>query len=150
MHRRVLLGASLLALAAPVRAEERWLLVTPEEVRLDRAAPSPVKTRGLTPAGAPEILVDQPDAGKPLHAPLTFRVRFNPAAGAAINPGSFRATYGAMGLDITSRLLQHARMTGQVLAAENVDISSGTHMVTLSIADTAGRTGSRTFRFTVG
>ena len=150
MHRRVLLGASLLALAAPVRAEERWLLVTPEEVRLDRAAPPPPKTRGLPPAGAPEIVVDQPDAGRPLHTPLTFRVRFNPAAGAAINPGSFRATYGAIGLDITSRLLQHARMTGQVLAAENVDISSGTHMVTLSIADTAGRTGSRTFRFTVG
>ena len=80
----------------------------------------------------------------------TMRWLTNPAAGATINPGSFRATYGAIGLDITSRLLRHARMTGQVLAAENVDIASGTHMVTLSIADTAGRTGSRIFRFTVG
>ena len=150
MRRRLLLGGSFLALAAPARADEPWALVTPDEARLDRAAPPVARPRALPEPGAPDIVVDQPDGGRPLHAPLTFRVRFNPAAGAMIDLASFRASYGALGLDITSRLLQHARLSGQVLAAENVDIPSGTHTDTLSIADTAGRTGSRTFRFMVG
>ena len=160
MQRRMLLGCSFLALAAPARAEAPWLLVTPEEALLGREAPPMPKTRGITPsrppgaretpgAGAPEIVVEQPGTATPLHPPLSFRVLFMPEAGATVDPRSFRATYGAMGLDITGRLLQHARLSAQMLAAENVDIPRGTHTVTLSIADTMGRMGKRTFSFMI-
>ena len=151
MHRRMMLGCSLLALAKPVRAEAPWSLVTYEEAQLEREAPRPPKTRGLprSESGGPNITVELPDTGRALRPPLTFRVRFTPVADTPIDPNSFRASYGALGLDITDRLLRHARFSGQVLAAENVTISAGTHTVTLSIADTAGRKASRTFQFEV-
>lgn len=154
MRRRLLLRGSLMSLlaaAASSRAEDRWMLVTPEEVKMSREAPPVSEMRGLPVPGAPEIVVEQPDAAKPLlHAPLTIRVHFVPGVGAAIDPNSFKASYGSLGLDITNRLLQHAKLSGGVLSMENVDIPSGVHTVTLTIADNAGRKGTRTFRFTVG
>ncbi|MSP03126.1 MAG: hypothetical protein EXR07_19070 [Acetobacteraceae bacterium] len=149
MHRRILLGSTFLALTVPARAVETWSLITPDEFARDRAAPQVHQTRGLPQPGAPSIVVDQPAADTPLRAPLTFRLRFVAEAGAAINAPSLRASYGMLGLDITSRLLEHAKLTAQSLAAENVNIPAGTHTVTLSIADSAGRVGSRRFQFTV-
>jgi hypothetical protein len=99
--------------------------------------------------GAPKIVVVQPVAAGTLHPPLTFRVRFVPEAGAAIDTHTFRATYGFMGIDITSRLLQHARLSSQELDADNVAVPAGNHQVTLTIADSRGREVSQTFQFTV-
>ena len=69
---------------------------------------------------------------------------------AVFDPNSFKASYGSLGLDITNRLLQHAKLSGSVLSMDNVDIPSGVHSVTLSIADNSGRKGTKTFKFTVG
>jgi hypothetical protein len=90
MYRRLLLGGSFLALAAPARADAAWALVTPAEVARDLTAPHPpeVHTRGLPIPGAPEIVVDQPAAAATLHPPLNIRVRFVPSGGAAINTTS--------------------------------------------------------------
>jgi hypothetical protein len=76
-------------------------------------------------------------------------VRFVPEAGAAIDPRSFRATYGFLGIDITARLLQHARFGGPELIADNVDVPMGSHTVTIAIADTPGHEARRTFQFSV-
>jgi hypothetical protein len=151
MYRRLLLGGSFLALAVPARAAGDWDLVTPAEVMRDLAAPHTPEThtRGLPQPGAPQIVVDQPAASQTLHPPLTFRVRFVAAPGAAIDAQSFRATYGFLGIDITGRLLQHAKLTGQELDAENVAVPAGDHKVTLKIADSQGRESTRTFQFTV-
>jgi hypothetical protein len=151
MHRRLLLGGTFLSLAGAARAEAAWTLVTPDEVMRDRSAPHTptMHTRGLPQPGAPEIVVDQPAAAATLHPPLNIRVRFVPAAGTAINTSSFRATYGFLGIDITSRLLQHAQLDNQQLRADNVAIPAGDHKVTLTIADLQGRESSRTFQFTV-
>ena len=151
MHRRLVLGGSLFALAIPARAVEIWTLVTPEEVTRDLAAPriQEPHNRALPPQGAPVIVVQQPNVAATLHPPLSFRVLFQPEAGTAINPNSFRATYGWLGIDITSRLLEHAKVDGHGLQADNVAIPAGTHRVTLSIADLLGRENSRTFEFTV-
>ncbi len=158
MRRRMLLGGPFLLLAAPTSATELWALVLPDEARRENEVGPLLATRGLsrprdpdTPAapGAPEILVDQPDAASTLHPPLSFRVRFLPAAGATINTRSFRASYGSFGIDITARILQHARLSERVLSADNMDIPAGSHKVTLTIADSNGREASRTFRFTV-
>ena len=40
-------------------------------------------------------------------------------------------------------------ITPDGLSAENVELPTGSHRVTLSIADTSGKTASRTFRFSV-
>jgi len=84
-----------------------------------------------------------------LHPPLNIRVRFVPSEGSAINTTTFRATYGFLGIDITDRLLQHAKLDAQQLKADNVSIPAGDHKVTLTIADNQGRENSRTFEFTV-
>jgi len=62
---------------------------------------------------------------------------------------SFQALYGFFNIDITSRLLEHAKVTADGLVAENVNIPAGEHRVTLEIADNEGRVGTRTFKFTV-
>jgi hypothetical protein len=40
-------------------------------------------------------------------------------------------------------------MTPTGLSADNVELPSGNHRVTLSVADTSGKRASRTFRFSV-
>jgi hypothetical protein len=158
MRRRMLMGGLFLVWAAPARAAGLWTLVMPEEARRENEARSLFATRGLGrprdqevlgAPGAPEILVDEPNEASTLRPPLSFRVRFVPETGATIDPRSFRASYGSLGIDITARILQHARLSAQVLSAENMDIPAGSHKVTLKIADSRGREGSRTFRFTV-
>jgi hypothetical protein len=62
---------------------------------------------------------------------------------------TFNATYGLLGINITRRLLDHAVTTPNGLAAENIELPTGRHRVTLSIADTSGKTASRTFNFSV-
>jgi hypothetical protein len=76
-------------------------------------------------------------------------VRFRAGANHAIDMRTFNATYGRLGINITSRLLEHAATTPDGLSAENVELPTGNHRVTLSIADTSGKTASRTFRFSV-
>ena len=158
MHRRIFLAGLSLTPAAHARATEIWPLVMPDEALRESEARPPIATRGLTrprdpeaatSPDAPEILVDQPNASTTLRPPLSFRVRFVPAPGTTIDPRSFRASYGILGLDITSRLLQHARLSEQALSADNMDIPAGNHKVTLTIADSRGRAASRGFRFTV-
>jgi hypothetical protein len=63
--------------------------------------------------------------------------------------GSFRVTYGWLGINITSRLLEHAVTTPNGLSAENVALPAGDHRVTFSIVDTTGKTALRTFQFSV-
>jgi hypothetical protein len=159
MRRRILLAGLSLVAAARARATELWALAIPDEVRRENdARPPPIATRGLTrpsdpetpsSPGAPEIVVDQPNAAATLHPPLSFRVRFVPAPGTTIDPRSFRASYGMLGIDITTRLLRYARLSEQGLSADNMDIAASNHQVRLTIADSRGREVSRVFRFTV-
>jgi hypothetical protein len=62
---------------------------------------------------------------------------------------TFPAKYGWLGIDITARLLEHATETADSLSAKNVDLPSGDHSITVSISDSAGRTGSRVLRLSV-
>jgi hypothetical protein len=151
MHRRYLLAGLFLALILPARAADVWQLVTPEEVARDAAGNHMAMPglRALPQPGAPTIVVEQPGTAAKLHPPVTFLIRFVPEAGTAINTDSFHAKYGWLGIDITSRLLQHARLVGQTLQADNVAIPAGDHKVTLEIADFRGRVASQTFNFTV-
>jgi hypothetical protein len=115
-------------------------LITPEEFERDRSAP---RFRGfLAPTvqpGAPIIEIDQPDQTGAIRVPVNIRLRFLPQGGAIIDLASFRATYGWLGIDITSRIIEHAQINASGLFANNAEILAGHHKVTLQIADNMRR-----------
>ena len=130
----------------PLKAQA-WPLVTPDEEARDNAAPEGSAPADLPPP--PVIDLVRPDVSGPVRNPVTIEVRFRAGASHAIDMRTFNATYGRLGINITGRLLEHAVTMPDGLSAENVDLPTGSHRVTLSIADTSGKTASRTFRFTV-
>jgi hypothetical protein len=137
-----------IVLAVPSVAQAKWDLITPEEDASDRGAP---KVPGPSDMPAPPVieLVRPADISKPVQKPITIELRFASGAGPAIDMESFRATYGWLGINITSRLLEHATTLPDSLVAENVDLPAGDHRVTVSVANVAGKAASKTFRFTI-
>jgi hypothetical protein len=109
----------------------------------DNAAPRAGQSTTPAVSGAPVITVRQPDISRPGRNPMTFDVQFTAAPGAAINPSTFQARYGWLGINITNRLLAHANWTASGLFAANVNVPTGNHRISISIADTLGRVGTR-------
>ncbi|MBV8088929.1 MAG: hypothetical protein JO139_05035 [Alphaproteobacteria bacterium] len=146
MHRR--LAIAILAFTLPIlpgkwAVAAGWPLVTPGVEARDNAAPH--LRQSVTAAGqaAPVITVKQPDISRALRNPMTFDIQFRAAPGATINPSTFQAKYGWLGINITSRLLEHATRTSNGLFAANVDVPTGNHRISVSIADNLGRVGTR-------
>jgi hypothetical protein len=141
----VVLGFTLPTL--PCIAQTPWALITPDEDARDRAAPKIPAPPDTPPP--PRIDLVRPDLSKPLRNPVTVEVRFSAGPGREIDMQSFRAAYGWLGINITNRLLQHAVKSPNSLSAANVNLPAGDHRITLSIADNAGKSASRTFQFSV-
>jgi hypothetical protein len=127
-------------------------LVTQDEVNADAAqvakSPAPRFEKAFTP-GAPEILVSAPAVDSPLKAPFAIRVQFQARDDATVNPASFRVYYGIFKLDITDRITQKARVTAQGIEVEQSNIPSGSHKLTLMVADSKGRVGEKALAFQV-
>jgi hypothetical protein len=151
MHRVALLAALLVMCNIPCSAAADWPLITKEEFQRNQAAPRPGtrSLRSAPAAGVPTIDVEQPNPAKPIKSPVTIIVHFHAQDGAVINPSSIRVTYGWLGIDITSRVLEHAELTVDGLSATNARLPSGKHSVTISIKDSKGRQAVRDFDFTV-
>jgi hypothetical protein len=147
-RRRTLSVALGVALAPfPSGAQAPWKLITPDEEARDNAAldRSPPPDLPMPPA----IDLVRPDISGPVRNPVTIEVHFTASVGQTIDMRTFNTTYGRLGIDITGRLLEHAVATPNGLTADNVELPSGNHRVTLSVADTSGKKASRTFRFSV-
>ncbi len=150
MHRRTVVFGLIALYATVCRARAAaWALITKDEFERDSLAPHPVNPLVAAPPGAPTIKVEQPDETLPIKPPVTIRISFLPKAGATIDPASFHATYGWLGIDITGRILEHTHVSASGLLANNVNIPAGHHKVTIQIADNMHRVGIRTFEFTV-
>lgn len=119
----------------------------PPEV--DAAGDPPVLRGRKSPPGAPQITVTLPERFAGLVPPIDIELRFQPAAGAEIDPTTFRVLYGWLGIDITDRLKEHANITPEGIRAENAELPEGRHELTLEIADTKGRYGAATLEFTI-
>jgi hypothetical protein len=132
-----------IALFAAISLAHGWPLVTQDEQMRDNAAPRAGQSTTPAVSGAPVITVRQPDVSRPNRNPMTFDVQFTAAPGATINPSTFQARYGWLGINITSRLLAHANWTPSGLFAADVDVPTGNHRISISIADTLGRVGTR-------
>lgn len=149
-RRRAVLAAPLAGLAVPARAATPWALITPEEFAAsERAGGAPPLGRSFGQGTGPRIEVESPSETADLQPPVTIRLRFRPPSGAAIDPDSFRALYGALRLDVTDRIRRHARVDAAGLLAENVALPAGSHRLVLQIADDQGRRGERDFRLRV-
>ena len=145
---RLLLATFCLSAAVlPGAAQTTWKLITPDEEARDDAAPRVPAPADLPPPPTIDLL--RPDISRQIQNPVTIEVQFTPGPGRAIDMRTFNATYGWLGINITQRLLEHAVTTPNGLSAANVELPAGDHRVTLSIADTSGKTASKTFRLSV-
>jgi hypothetical protein len=135
MHRRSLIFGAIASSYFGARSANAWPLVTRQQ------PPSP--------SGAPTITIEDPDVARPVRSPVNIRIRFQPAANARIAVNSLRVRYGALGIDITRRILAHARPTQSGVFVEDAELPRGRHRVTIQIADNMGRVGSKSFDFNV-
>jgi hypothetical protein len=143
----LLVTAGFVPAALPAAAQSVWHLITPDEEARDEAAPHVPAPPDRS--GPPAIDLLRPDISRPIQNPVTIELRFSPGPGGAIDMASFNATYGWLGINVTHRLLEHSMATANGLVAYGVDLPPGNHRVTLSIADTSGRSSSRTFSLSV-
>src|SRR5262249_4699092 len=146
MHRGLaitILAFALLILQGRWAIAVGWPLVTPGAEARDNAAPRLRQSATPMVQGAPVITVRQPDISRALNNPMTFDIQFRAAPGSTINPSTFQARYGWLGINITSRLLDHATRTTNGLFAANVNVPTGNHRISVSVADNRGRVGTR-------
>jgi hypothetical protein len=138
---------ALLAIVTPAFADD-WTLLAGEDFARERDAPQISMSFAQAPDG-PLIEVVHPELSKIITTPITIELRWQPKEQSSIDMSSFRATYGWMGLDITSKIREHAQITQDGLLATGAKLPAGTHRVTVQIADNLRRVGLRTFEFTV-
>jgi hypothetical protein len=110
MYRRNLVLGLIASSCFGIRRAIAWPLVTRQQLQRENAAPheaAPAQTR----AGAPTIRIHEPDITRPIRSPVLIRITFQAAANASIVVNSLRVRYGFLGIDITRRILAHARPT---------------------------------------
>jgi hypothetical protein len=145
------------ALVLPFSVYAQVQLVTADEMRLSAAQAggivggddAPLIPRAAPAIDAPLIEILSPDIKGVVTSPAKVQLRFRPESPAVVRPESFKASYGAFRLDITSRLLQFAKPTPEGLIVEQANLPSGSHKILLEIQDSAGRTGTQLLSFTV-
>jgi hypothetical protein len=154
MNRRsIIIGLAGLcaSLSMSARRAFAWVLITQDESIAEKKALE--DNKGIQPAEAPPgsdapvIEVLEPDTTKPIKSPVKIRIRFRPQSGSTINPKTFRAKYGWLGIDITDRLAGHAQIDASGLSADNAEIPAGQYAITLQVADSMGRVGTRALEF---
>jgi hypothetical protein len=91
----------------------------------------------------------EPDITRPVRSPVNIRISFQTAVNARIAVNSLRVRYGRLGIDITRRILAHARPTPSGVFVEDAELPIGRHRVTIQIADNMGRVGTKSFDFNV-
>lgn len=126
-----------------IAQSEPLILVTPAEAAQSATAQSPLVTRALPDPLAPRIIIDVPTPGRSVQSPTSIRLRFEAASGATVIPTTLQVRYGALGLDITSRVLARYKPTSEGLAVDEAVIPNGRHVFTVSIEDNFGRLGRR-------
>ena len=149
MYRRNLIVGVIASLCFGIRRASAWSLVTRQQQRRENAAAHEQNAPAQTRSGAPTIRIEEPDITRPVRSPVNIGIRFQAAANARIAVNSLRVRYGFLGIDITRRILAHARPTPTGVFVEDAELSRGQHRVTIQIADNMGRVGVKSFDFNV-
>lgn len=126
-----------------------FVLITAEEA--GRAQPRKVK-RMIQPVirNGPEIVFHAPSATK-LNSPVDFDVEFRPRGGIAPDVGTLKVEYdlGIAWLNITKKLLAHAKVSGTRLSSKRAQLPGGNHVLRMTIRDKQGRESQAILRFSV-
>lgn len=149
MHRRNLILGVMSASCVGIGRSHAWPLITRQESQRENAAPHVQGAPAPVRSGTPTIRVEEPDITRPVRMPVNIRIRFQAATNARIDVNSLRVRYGFMGLDVTRRILAHARPTATGVFVEDAELPRGRHRVTIQVADNMGRLGSQSFDFNV-
>src|SRR5215469_9250069 len=149
MHRRNLILGVIASSYFGIRRAKAWPLVTRQQQQRENAAPHGQAAPAPTRSGAPTIRIEEPDITRPVRSPVNIRIRFQAAANGRIEVNTLRVRYGRLGIDITRRILAHARPTPSGVFVEDAELPRGRHRVTIQIADNMGRAGSKSFDFNV-
>ena len=149
MYRRNLIVGVIACACFGIRRASAWPLVTRQQAQRENAAPHGQAAPAPTRSAAPTISIDEPDITRPVRSPVNIRIRFQAAAGARIAVNTLRVRYGRLGIDITRRILAHARPTPSGVFVEDAELPRGRHRVTIQIADNMGRVGSKSFDFNI-
>ena len=149
MHRRSLFLGVIASSYFGIRRANAWPLVTRQQLQRENAAPHEQAAPGPTQSGSPTIRIEEPDITRPVRSPVRIRISFQAAANARIVVNSLRVRYGFLGIDITRRILAHARPTASGVSVDDAELPRGRHKVTIQIADNMGRVGAKSFDFNV-
>lgn len=138
-------------LCAVASAEPIWL-VTPEEAIDYQGENGYLNFIEYRPKGlAPTINLIQPDLVKNsnLKAPISIEVVFIPLSDSPIDPSTFKVLYGALRLDVTSKILQRIKVTDKGFSINDVNIPEGKHSLVLRVEDLARRPTEKVVRFEI-
>ena len=158
MRKRTFLTGGVVILVGAFNARAcfatTWTLITQEEfdreIAGEKSGPNKLEAPTSPVAGAPKIEIKRPDPSHQIKGPVSILVAFIPQGDTKIDLASFRAVYGSfIKIDITEKIKANAKLDQSGLAADNVSLPSGKHVVTIYIADDKGRSGNRVIEFTV-
>ena len=149
MNRRDLIVGLISSSSLGICEANAWPLVTRQQLERENAAPHEQTTRSRATSGAPTIRIEEPDITRPVRLPANIRIRFQAADNARIDVNSLHVRYGFLRIDITRRILAHARPTPSGVFVQDVELPRGRHTVTIQIADNMGGIGSQSFDFNV-
>src|SRR5262249_949856 len=149
MYRRGLILGVIASSCFGFRAASAWSLVTRQQSQRENAAPHKQAAPAAPRSGAPTIRIEEPNTTRPIGSPVRIRVTFQPASNATIVVDSLRVRYGSLGIDITRRILAHARPTASGVTVDDAELPRGRHRVTIKIADNWSRVGYKSLVLTV-
>lgn len=140
-----------IAASTSVWAQELWLVNPKEAVEFQGEAGYLAQPALRARSVMPLIDILQPEAlpeGK-LKAPFPITVAFRAQNDAQIDVTSFKVLYGALKLDITSRLTQFTQVNADGFKLDKANIPKGKHRLTLQIQDAKQRMAERELRIEV-
>lgn len=148
------LVTALIALAValtPVCTFADGWLITPDEAKKEALIQADgVVYRGRTASvpNCPLISLVKPGTNF-VKAPFDIVVSFAASDGARIDPASFKVLYGFFRMDITSRVMQQAKVSGDGVVISHANIPSGKHQLLLNVTDSMNRTGEAEIQIVV-
>jgi hypothetical protein len=132
-------------------AAEGWLITPTEAIAFQGEegfnAPPALRPRAVVPLI--NILKPEPAPGLKVKAPFAIAVQFVGQADSPIDPATFQVLYGALKLDITSRITKFVKVTKEGFSLENAQIPAGKHRLTLQVQDEKQRLAERELRLEV-
>ena len=96
-----------------------------------------------------DILKPEPMPDLKVKAPFAIAVLFKGQADSPIDPATFKVMYGALKIDITSRITKFVKVTKDGFSLENAQIPVGKHRLTMQVMDEKQRVAERELRLEV-